>query len=74
MPSEILAIQHVPRRLTPKVIASVEADLRLCLQGSRWIRDLTENLRLSESARTLPFRPYGDLAFRVQDDVIVRAT
>ena len=34
-PSEILAIQHVPQRLTPKVIASVDADLRLCLQGSR---------------------------------------
>src|SRR5689334_11376700 len=67
-PSEMLAVQHVPRRLTPKVIASVQANLCLCLQGSRWIRDLAENLRVSESARTLPFRPYGDLAFRVQEE------
>ena len=72
-PSELLAVQHVPRRLTPKVVACVEAEMRLCLQRSRWIQDSTDRLRLAESARTLPFRPYEHLALRVQEEIAVRA-
>ena len=72
--SEMLAVQHVPRRLTPKVIANAQSRLCLYLEGSQWIRVSAENLRLSESARTLPFRHYGELAFRVKEGPTAQGT
>lgn len=74
IPSETLATEHIARRLTRQVVESAEADLLLCLQGSRWSRDLSECCRLTESARTLPFRPWGDLAIRVREDSVTQAT
>jgi len=69
MPAEMLAVEHITRRLTPQVIASVEARLFQLLQGSGWSRDLSDRCRLTESAGTLPFRPWGSLAIRVHEDL-----
>ena len=67
VPSEILAIEHVAHRVTPKLLAAAEADLHLWLRGSTWVRNEAENLRVREPARMLSLRPQGDVAILLGD-------